>query len=132
METSLSSTQTLNPFRIIFTALQSSNVLRIPLKLVKYTTILSSAPSNRNNIPDSHPNFEPERASEPNLEGSKPNFEAERGSEPNLEAARGSEPNFEAKRGSDFADSFGDDSNRLQSFFTILPRSDDFMDSTEP
>lgn len=122
METSLSSTQILNPFRIIFTALQSSNVLRIPLKLVKYTTIRSSPPSNRNNIPDSHPNFAPEPDSEPN-------FEAERDSEPNLEGARGSEPNFEAGRGSDFV---GDDSNKLQSFFTILPRIDDFIDSTEP
>ncbi|BAT93396.1 hypothetical protein VIGAN_07234800 [Vigna angularis var. angularis] len=50
IDTSLSSTQTLNPFRIMRTALQSSNVRRTPRRLVKYTTIRSSVPDNRNGV----------------------------------------------------------------------------------
>lgn len=118
IETSLSSTQTLNPFKIILTALQSSNVLLIPLKLVKYTTIRSSASANRNNIPAS------------SFSG------PERGFWPNFEAARGSEEGF--KFDDDDDNSFVvvvvvvGDSNKVQSFFTILPRRDDFIDSIEP
>lgn len=40
---SLSSTATLNPLKIIRTAQQSSYVFLIPLKLVKYNTILLSS-----------------------------------------------------------------------------------------
>ncbi|RYR32412.1 hypothetical protein Ahy_A10g046986 [Arachis hypogaea] len=57
IETSLSSIHILNPLRIIRTALQSSNVLLTPLRLVKYTTTRSSASGNLNGVPKSESTF---------------------------------------------------------------------------